>query len=180
MKTTSKSPEVGFEKSDRLADTHLDAVAQPETLEISPRLPCVLLAAVGVEDPALRPDGAGEERGRVADGRAQLEDAPRADRPREHREQGRDGGTHDRDVARPRLFLHLHDHGMTGGQKARSCSDRARSRRAASWTNTIQSGLLVIFVILSDPSSEASAKEEAKDLLFSLRFESSSSLRSSE
>src|SRR6266545_3563702 len=110
-------PGSGFEKFGRFSYMHLDPVREPETLEISPRLPRVLLAAVRVEDSPPRPDGSGEERGRIADGRAQLEASPRADGPRQHRKQGGDGGTHDRNVAGSRLFFHFDDHGMTGGKK---------------------------------------------------------------
>ena len=108
----------GLQESDGLSDAHLDPVRELEALQIPARLLCVLLAAVGVEDFPLRSHGLREECRRIADGRAQLEDPPRPDGPREHRQQSRDGGTHDRDVTDARLLLHFGDHGMTGRQKA--------------------------------------------------------------
>jgi len=94
MKTTSNSPDV-------------DSVRETHPLEVARGLARVLFAAVRVEDDSPGTDRAREEGRGVADGAAELADAPRPDRAREKREQGGDRRTHDRDVAFARGRLDL-------------------------------------------------------------------------
>jgi hypothetical protein len=100
-----------LERGDRVADLDLHAVGELHSLQIAARLFRLLGAAVGVEDLPVAADGPGEERRRVPDGAAELEDPGGADRARQDLQQRADRRAHDRNVVLGGVRLHLGEHG---------------------------------------------------------------------
>src|SRR5260370_13649939 len=101
------------EQLQSIAHGNVNAILNSSLLEILARFGRVALIAIAVKDFALFADGARPPERGVADGRAHLEHAPRADHSLVLKKHAPYGRAHDRDVPLPGLLLHLAQHSVT-------------------------------------------------------------------